>query len=225
MTHRPSLSLSLALALALYIPVFFALWTLWEFWGKDLVNATLPNEVLAQLVKSGVVKNLVWTLPALLLLLRFRDRMAIPPEKMFTAKVRWGRLLPLFLVLTLWVLAGALLQKGRLAVSDSFGADELIIVLFVGLTEETVFRGWLLNAAVPLLGQWPAILCNAGLFLAIHFPVWLHTGAFFTNFANLGFAGILALSVIFSLAFLRSGSIFVPIALHMYWDLLALLFL
>ena len=223
MTRRPSPSLPLALAL--YIPAFFGVWTLWEFWGKDPVNAAFSNEVLAQLVKSGLVKNLVWTLPALLLLRRFRERMAIPPEKMFTAKVRWGRLLPLFLALTLWVLAGAFLQKGRLAVSDGFGAEELVIVLFVGLTEETVFRGWLLNAAVPLLGQWPAILCNAGLFLAIHFPVWLHTGVFLANFANFGFAGILILSVIFSLAFLRGGSILVPLALHMYWDLLAFLLL
>lgn len=223
MTRRRSLSLSSALAL--YIPVFFGVWTLWEFRGKDLINADVSNQALAQLVKSGLIKNLVWTLPALLLIHRFRDQMAGPPDQVFTAKVHWGRFLPVFLALTLWVLVGALLQKGRLAVSGGFGADELITVLFVGLTEELVFRGWLLNSTVQLLGRWPAILCNAVLFLAIHFPVWRHTGVFLTNFANLGFAGILALSVIFSLAFLRSGNILVPIALHMYWDLLAFLFL
>ena len=47
-------------ALALYAVVFYAVWTTWEFWGKTLVSGAVRGEALAQLVKSGVVKNLAW---------------------------------------------------------------------------------------------------------------------------------------------------------------------
>lgn len=212
-------------ALAVYLPLFYGIWTLWEFWVRGLVDAAIPNEMLAQLVKSGLMKNLVWTLPALLLIHHFRDQVAIPLREMFSAKVHWGKYLPIFLAFTLYILTGAFLQKGTLTISDSFGIAQVIIILFVGLTEESVFRGWLLNAMVQRDNKWPSILCNAFLMLAIHFPVWLHTGGFFSNFANLGFVGIMTLSVIFSHTFLQSRSLLVPIALHMYWDLLVLLFL
>ena len=36
-------------------------------------------------------------------------------------------------------------MNGRLAISESFRASDLIVVLFVGVTDETVFRGWLLK--------------------------------------------------------------------------------
>lgn len=213
------------IVLALWLPAFYGLWTLWEFWGKDLVTAAIPSEVLAQLVKSGLVKNLVWTLPALLLIIYFRDELAVPPEELFSPSVPWGRYLPLFAAFTLYALTGSLLQKGSLTLNPSFGPDKLIIALFVGLTEETVFRGWLLNATLRNGGRWPALLWNALLFLAVHFPSWLHTGTFFSNFANLGAFGILVLSVIFSHTFLQSRRLLVPIVLHMYWDLLVFLFL
>ena len=49
-------------------------------------------------------------------------------------------------------------------------------------------------------------------------------GIFVSSFTHFGFIIILLLSVIFSTEFLRSKNILVPIALHMYWDLLASMF-
>lgn len=220
-SHR----LSKASALCLYLPAFYGIWILWEFRVKDLVSATIPNEILAQLIKSGLVKNLVWTLPAILLIRRFRNEVAIPLKEMFSPKVPWRKYLPIFLAFTLYVLAGSFLQNGALAVSREFDMEKVVILLFVGLTEETVFRGWLLNATVRENNKWPAILLNALLFLAIHFPKWLHAGEFLSNLTNLGFVSVLAMGVIFSLTFLQSRRLLVPIALHMYWDLLVFLFL
>lgn len=220
-SHR----LSKTSALCLYLPAFYGIWILWEFRVRDFISTAIPNEILAQFVKSGLIKNLVWTLPAILLIRYFQDEFAIPLKEMFSPQVHWAKYLPIFLAFTLYVLAGSFLQNGALALSRTFDLEKVVILLFVGLTEETVFRGWLLNATVREDNKWPAILLNALLFLAIHFPKWLHAGEFLSNFTNLGFVSVLAMGIIFSLTFLQSRRLWVPIVLHMYWDLLVFLFL
>ncbi|MCH5253072.1 MAG: CPBP family intramembrane metalloprotease, partial [Lachnospiraceae bacterium] len=47
-----------------------------------------------------------------------------------------------------------ILQKGRLEMAETFGLCDVITVLFVGLTEEMVFRGWLLNATITEKRKW-----------------------------------------------------------------------
>jgi len=134
--------------------------------------------------------------------------------------VNWLKYIPVFIAFTVYIAVSELLQNGRIAVNDDFGAESIIIVLFVGLTEEMVFRGWLLNITVCEDKKWLYILFNALLFLAIHFPRWICDGMFISAFTSLGFISVLILSVIFSLIFIKSRNILVPITLHMYWDLL-----
>lgn len=209
--------------LLIYVVVFYGLWTLWEFWGRGVVDGAVPDPLLAQLVKSGIIKNLVWTLPAVLLIHRFGPELYITLKEMFTAKVNWLKYLPVFAAFAVYICGGSILRNGRLAVSDGFAPYQLITVLFVGLTEELVFRGWLLNATVKEGKKWPYVLLNAVMFLTIHFPRWIDTGVFVGNFASFAFLEVMALSAVFSWSFLKSRSILVPIALHMAWDLLVFL--
>lgn len=215
---------SKAAALIIYVIAFYALWTAWELWAKGLITAAVPNDYLSQLVKSGVVKILVWTLPALLLVKRFEGNVYVGAKEMFTTKVNFLKYLPIFAAFTVYLLVGAFLLKGKIAVSETFGLEKLIVVLFVGITEETVFRGWLLNATLGEKKRWLPVAANAVMFLLIHFPIWIHDGVFVENFRNLGFLSILILSVIFSVTFIKSKSIWISVALHMYWDLLMFLF-
>lgn len=210
--------------LIVYVIVFYGIWTAWELWAKGLITSAVPNAYLSQFIKSGVIKNLVWTLPALLLVKRFESGVYVGAKEMFTAKVNVLKYLPIFLVFTVYLLGGAFLLKGGLAISESFGFEKLIIVLFVGITEETVFRGWLLNAALGEKKKWLPVAVNALMFLLIHFPVWIHEGKFAANFQSFGFLGVLILSVIFSVTFIKSKNIWIPVALHSYWDLLMFLF-
>lgn len=135
-------------ALIIYLLVFYGVWTAWEFWAKGLITAAVPNAYLSQFVKSGVIKNIVWVLPAVLLVKRFESETYVGAKEMFTKKVNVLKYLPIFLIFTVYLLVGTFLQKGKIAISETFGLDKLIIVLFVGITEETVFRGWLLNATL-----------------------------------------------------------------------------
>lgn len=207
--------------LAAYVIAFYGIWTAWTFWGRPLVTGSVENECVSQLIRSGAVKNLVWTLPALLLIHSFGANVRISLREMFTARVRWLSYLPVFAAAGAYILAGALINHGRLEISAGFGVAEIITVLFVGITEETVFRGWLLNATLGRYGRkWVCIGVNALMFLAIHFPVWICDGKFVSNFTGLAFLEVMALSVLFSCTFTRSRSILVPVALHMFWDLL-----
>lgn len=209
--------------LIIYTIVFYALWAVWEWIGKAMTDRVFTNEIVCQFVKSGIVKNLVWTIPAVILISHFKDEMHITLKEMFTSKVNWLKYLPIFILFTVYLFAGAIMQ-GEIAVAEGFGIDKLIIVLFVGLTEEIVFRGWLLNATVSDSRKCIPILVNAVMFLAIHFPLWIRSGIFVSAFVQWGFLEVLILSIIFSWVFIKSRNILVPIALHMYWDLLVFIF-
>lgn len=212
------------LAVVLYVFGFYGLWSLCEICIFRSPNILPKNEILSQFLKSAVIKNLIWILPAALLIHRFREEVYVSLKEMFSSKVRWLRYLPLFALFTVYILVGAVLQKGGLKIAPEFGFEEVLAVLFVGITEEMVFRGWLLNLTYREEKKVLCILGNALMFLAIHFPIWLREGVFIENFTGLGFLCIIGLSVIFSHAFLKSKNILVPIALHMYWDLIMFLF-
>lgn len=207
-----------------YVILFYGIWMLWEFYGKPFISNTITNEYLAQWIKSGLVKNCVWTLPAILLIRHLNVEMYVPLKEMFVIRMQLLKYFPTFLLFTVYLLASAFITTGDLAISETFHPSNLIIVLFVGLTEETVFRGWLLNASVCEKRRWGAVLLNALLFLFIHFPGWIQSGCFVENFQNFGFLSVLILSIIFSWTFIKSKNIWVPILLHMYWDFLMFLF-
>ena len=168
--------------LIIYVIVFYSVWTVWEFWIRTFISNSFGNECISQLIKSGIIKNLVWTFPAIL-------------------------------------------QNGGVEIVRDFGIDKIVIVLFVGLTEEMVFRGWLLNATIHENRKWFYIIINAAMFLVIHFPIWIYSGNFISYFTSLQFIEVMALSVIFSITFIKSRSILVPVTLHMYFDLLVFMFI
>lgn len=212
------------MVLFIYFVVFFALWALFELIVNEKIKAVVDNKILYCLITNGIVKTLVWTLPAVIFLQRFRGDVSVTLREMFIFKLDWLKYLPIFLIITVYLLGGAILQTGKLVITGKFDFGDVIAVLFVGITEETVFRGWLLNFSVKENKKWVSIGINAVLFLIIHFPLWISEGVFISNFVGFGFLSILALSILFSCTFLKSKSILVSIALHMYWNLLVSMF-
>jgi len=210
--------------IVIYSLVFYAVWAVFTLLIEPLLGDSIKNEILLRIVKEGIIKNLVWTVPAMLLVYHFRDCVFIGLREMFTTKVKWLRYLPVFIFFTLWIAGGSFMRRKELSINEGFGIPDMIIVLFVGITEEMVFRGWLLNATVREDNKWPYILLNALMFMAIHFPIWISTGIFVSCFTSLCFVSIIILSFIFSLTFLKSRNILVPVALHMYWDLLMFMY-
>ena len=73
--------------LAVYLIAFYSIWTVWEFWGKSLVDTIIKEKWAAQMIKPCVVKNLVWTLPAILLIQHFKSDVAISLREMFLKRL------------------------------------------------------------------------------------------------------------------------------------------
>lgn len=209
----------------IYCAFFYGIWTLVEWYIKPAISISIDNEYLAQLIESGIIKNIVWTVPAWILLCHFDQFAYVKHKQLFKIQgiVSILKYSPIFLGFVLYNIAIDFISHGSVAMSDSFKLTQLIIVLFVGITEEMVFRGWLLNITLKRKGQWTAILINASMFLLIHFPRWIYGGIFISSFINFGFVSVFALSIIFSLSFIKSRNLFIPIALHMCWDLVSFL--
>jgi hypothetical protein len=213
-------------ALILYIIAFYTIWALFEFLMKPIIDNICPGEIISEIVKTVVIKNLVWVLPAALLVHHYKDDVCIGLKEMFTTKVKWLKFLPVFLFFVLYPLICGYLRKGSLTLDSDLDVKQVIAFSFVGITEEMVFRGWLLNAMVgkERTNQWKAILLSSLMFVAIHIPTWTIHGQLTEVFLHLGFVQIIILSIVFSITFLKSRNILVPVALHMIWDFLLSMF-
>lgn len=173
-------------------------------------------------IKEVVLKIVVWFVPAVLLCRHYHGHLGIQ-MKLFLGKIPWSKLLPVLLLFTTFHLVSAYVEDGAVFISSSFRAADILIAVSVGIGEEMVFRGWLLNVSLRDK-TWRAVLVNAVLFLLIHFPVWIQQGLLFTYATSGAFLQIMALSVIFSWSFLKSRNMLAPVILHAYWDFLCFLF-
>ena len=204
--------------LCIYSICFYPLWAVYHFFIKPLL-IKIPNEALYTFIGDGIIKGLIWVLPAVILINKYKDKLSFSLKEMFSFTKETAKYLWTFPAFFIYILTGVLVRGGTVSINESFGLDDIIVVLFVGITEEIVFRGWLLNATMKR-NQDVAIAVNAVMFLAIHFPIWICTGTFITNFTSLAFISLIFLSVIFSLIFIKTKSLILPITLHTLWDLL-----
>ena len=213
--------------LVIYSILFYVAWTLFEFVGKPYLAGLGLDPVVEQLIKSGVVKNLVWTLPALLLIKKYEYRMQIPLKTLFTSKVDPKLTLALFAVLPLFTVLPKLIRNHSLSINPEFTVCTAIGFLFVGITEESVFRGWLLNST---LGKTEnsmifAYALNAVMFTLIHIPTWTTHDQLGVAFGKLGFLTIMLVGFALGQFMIRTKNLMLPVVMHMYYDVLLELFI
>ncbi|MCI5892203.1 MAG: CPBP family intramembrane metalloprotease [Clostridiales bacterium] len=91
----------------------------------------------------------------------------------------------------------------------------------VGIFEESVFRGWLLNAVSTFVSERKANLISSGLFVLIHYPKWIFAGYDITTIVITSIS-VYALSLIFGWVFKKNRSIWTGTILHSAWDLITL---
>ncbi len=208
----------------IYFIFFITIWTCYRIFFDEWLDIYITNPVLCEFIKHGVIKNIIYTLPAILLIKHYKNDVSIPLKEMFTTKVRWIKYLPIFIIFTIFILIYAYCVCGEIAIADSFGLDKIVIVLFVGLTEELVARGWLLNFVIEDDKKWKGIIISIVFFLLMHFPKWIQYEMLISIFTSYACIVHIVLYFIFGWTFIKGRSIFVPIVIHMYWDLLLFIF-
>jgi len=203
------------LYIGIYLVVFFAVWSVRELYIRPVFLDSL--EGIAFGLAESAIKLLAWTLPAVLLIRHFRDDMWIGLKEMFTNRPTWFK--DAYLLLIVFVpLVSAVISGGFEIRSDFVPSALISSVLFVGITEELVFRGFLLNAFLKKMKMPYAIALDAVLFTLIHFPIWVYRGFTISEFLS-GSIAVPVLSVLFAYSFIKTRNIFVPVILHMLWNL------
>lgn len=205
--------------IAAYLVVFFGVWSVRELLVQPVFLSPL-DDIFSEVI-GETIKLLVWTLPAILLIRHFRDDMWIGLREMVVTRPKWFQNAPMLLLVFVPVLQ-ALLRHHTIAIDPGFDPTGLIGgVLFVGITEEIVFRGFLLNAFLKKLEMKRAIAWNEVFFVLIHYPIWIYSGLDVATMLTSSVA-VLAIGAFFSYSFIKTRNIFVPIALHMIWNLLVI---
>lgn len=117
----------------------------------------------------------------------------------------------------------ALYIAGFLAIAVLLGLPPIAVIFFVlvntffvGLSEELMFRGILLQAFRHRMAIWPAILLTALLFGGIHSLNVFTTGHLLTSVIQSGAA--LLSGLLFIAIRLRTGSLWPAIITHGLWD-------
>lgn len=209
----------LRMALIIFSISLYLVWAVVELFIVPCMEGHLTLEAV-EVIKETVIKIVVWFIPAAILCIHFSDFMYVKKQEIFAFKAGWIRWVPMFLILGVYQLISAYVTNGSISVSETFKVSDILLAFTVGISEEMVFRGWLLNSMVSGEKKWIPVLINAAMFLIIHFPVWFRCGLFTEYFASGAFIYIIILSVLFSWTFIKSRSVIVPAALHMFWDLL-----
>ena len=92
-------------------------------------------------------------------------------------------------------------------------ARSFIVALAAGIGEEVLFRGLLLGGLIALIGPVPALIVSSLVFGALH---WItHTYAAFATVIGLYLGGL----------YLLTGTLLVPVLVHVFYDAAALILL
>lgn len=203
----------------LYCLGLFVVWGIFEI----IIMPHIEYYKFSDIIKEVFIKILVWFIPAVILQGYFNKFMFVKKDRIFSFKSKWNECIIILFIFTLFHIVSSLVQNGGISINNSFRMFDIIIACSVGISEEMVFRGWLLNSVLNDKNKYIAVIINSFLFLSIHFPVWIREGVFITYITSGAFLQIMVLSIIFSLTFIRNKNIIIPVILHAYWDLLCFL--
>ena len=214
------------LTIVVYLIIFFIIWSIRELVVQPVFLTPLgafPSEII-----GGIIKLTVWTLPAILLIRHFQDDMWTNLKEMFTTKIQWSRdyyFLIAIVALPIVRAAQAWHLYGEFGIHPDFVPIRLLGgVVFVGITEEIVFRGFLLNAFLKKMKTHYAVALDAVLFTLIHYPIWIYRGFAVSELLPTSIF-VVVISVCFAYSFIKTKNILIPMALHMVWNLSIFLFL
>lgn len=205
-------------ALIAYIPLFYLTWAGVELGLMPLFEQTFPPDSTALfLIKEGLLKVLLWIVPAVLLIRKFDDGMHVRLKEMFTNRFNWKQFALMLVGLVALLIVNHLVMKHDLHFTFKWN---LLGFLLVGITEEIAFRAWMLNAMYTDKTRRYMLEVNAVMFLMIHLPVWIREDMLGAAFAGFGFLSILGMGLVFAWSFIYFRSIWPPIILHTVYDML-----
>jgi uncharacterized protein len=192
----------------IYLLLFNAVWIFRELWVDSYIERL--NDVTATFVKASI-KIAVWVIPVWLYIKYYLHTNPFTYLKLG----RQGVLSGVFLSFLL----GIYFMLTNQSLHFDLSLHEYInVILLAGITEEIVFRGFILQELERKLCFWKANIIASLLFLVIHYPIWIQNGTFFTIGSH---TYVFLLGLVFGFVFKKTGSLWAVVILHSVHNLFA----
>lgn len=195
----------------LYLFIFYLVWIFKELWLAKYIH--LFGDTTAGFL-TALIKISIWIVPVWLYIKYYLKTNPIGYLKIninVKKGVFWGVALSLLLGLY-FVFKTYMLNNQTFNLILSFD-NYLNAILLVGITEEIVFRGLILQEISKRLPFWNANLITSFLFLAIHYPIWIYSGDFFNLWSHIY---VFLLGLILGFVFKKTSSLWSVVILHSF---------
>jgi len=170
----------------------------------------------------GYLSRIIWMLPAFILIYRFEKKLFWDRKQLFS-RPKMEPVFVLFMVLTT-VYALVLMAVNNYSWHTTGKGFLMLTVkfVFVGIGEETVFRGWGYNLLKKVRSDTVSLAVSAFAFVVLHWPAYSIKLFLFGQF---DWAGMMTQSIsafllglLFAIMLRRSGTLWNPIIAHFYYD-------
>ncbi|MBU2952074.1 CPBP family intramembrane metalloprotease [Tamlana agarivorans] len=197
-----------------HLLIVTVLWAFFTFvYAKVFVSSEKMS--LAELVHSGLAMHLLFAAATVLIYSYIRPANIIVGLNKIKAKKNWILIYPVF-VITL-----CLITSGLNGIFSDFDSYKWVLFncIFVGISEELMFRGILLSSLTKKFGFWKAAIVVIVTFGLIHIMNVFTTGELGQGIAQAFFA--MSSGVLFLAIRIKTLSIVPAIILHALWDFTA----
>lgn len=193
---------------SIYFILFYAVWALYRTFLYSSIN---EFGFVGDLVHA-LVKIVVWAVPVFLYI-KCIDKKSPLSYTRINVNVGRGLLIGAgigLLYIGVNILkAFFIMKKG---ISFDLNLDTILnVVIITGITEEIVFRGFLMNKIEAFVEFWGANVITAVLFVTIHFPIWIMEGK---GISIMNIVTVFALGVLFGYTYKKTNSLWTSILLH-----------
>ena len=201
--------------------MFYTLWCIRELW---LIQYLDMMDSIPRAITSAVIKIVIWVIPVMVIVKMVEKDNPLSYLGLrynFKKGLKWvgwvSFVFILYLIFNLTVL--------KSDINFQIGFNKwLNTILLVGITEEIVFRGFLLRKLMDAFKFWIANMLTALLFVSIHFPIWFYRGLFEFPYILGSILTALVLGIIFGFIYKKSNSLWSVIIIHSLYNLLVSLF-
>lgn len=194
----------------LEISIFFILFMIAHTFEVYLNAHTLLK---SHYILALFVRLIIWALPVILLTLKQNPlkylKLYNNVFRGLTIGIITGLILITLRCLIIYLIKGFITFNFNIPVGFWLNG-----IIFVGLSEEVVFRGYLLQKIESISSFWIANIISAFLFAIMHFPIWIMV-------KNLGALEIISeirsmifMGLIFGYVFKKAQSLWSPIIAH-----------
>ena len=202
---------------------FFVLW----FVVQIFINVPILNLThgWTQELLTDAVKTVIWLGIGLFMILHTKkDQFFI--ERPFKLNLKFKPLYITLAAIVIYMLAVAFIKRHSIGIVATFKPTMFMQdFLIVGICEETVFRGYLLNRLRKIVdSEQTALITQAILFALIHLPRYLTTyptPTFLTIISQL--VTVALLGYLFGWLFLKSHSLWPSIIVHSVWSMVVMI--